>query len=473
MVKDYPFLLGGEWKSSKVTKDIINPYTQKAFAKVHVAQPADIEKAIQLSVKAFEETKKLPSYKRSAICLQISDGLTRRREELGKVLAQETGKPLLYALNEVDRGISTFKIASEEANRIGGEVLPLDITSSAGNRLGITKRFPCGPVAAITPFNFPLNLVCHKLAPALAVGNPIVLKPASATPLSALLLGEIIMKTEWPHGALSILPCSSKDATPLVEDDRFKVITFTGSVHVGWDIKRRAGKKKVILELGGNAAVIVEPDADLDAAAKKCCIGSFAFSGQICISIQRMYVHESVYDLFMKKFIAETKALVVGDPLHEKTTFSSMIDLENAQRIESWVAEAVKAGARVLHGGKRNNAFYEPTILTNVSKTCNLSCQEAFGPIVIVEKYKNYGGALAAVNDSNYGLQCGIYTNNMEKIMRAFRELDIGGIMVNDVPTFRVDNMPYGGVKDSGFGREGVKYAIEEMTELKLLVVTY
>lgn len=473
MVKEYQFLLGGTWTTSKILKDVINPYTQKTYAKVHVAQAVDIQKAIQLAATAFNETKKLPSYKRSQICLHISNEITQRREELAKTLAQETGKPLTYARSEVDRAASTFKIASEEANRIGGEVIPLDITPAAGNRLGFTKRFAIGPVAAITPFNFPLNLVSHKIAPALAVGNPVVLKPASATPLSALMLGEIIAQTEWPKGALSILPCNSKDAVPLVEDERFRVVTFTGSVGVGWDIKKRAGKKKVILELGGNAAVIIEPDADVNTAAKKCCVGSFAFSGQVCISIQRMYVHEKSYDLFMKKFIAETKSLITGDPLDEKTTFSSMIDVENAQRIEAWVHEAVTAGAKILYGGKRTHAFYEPTILTNVPRTCTICCQEAFGPIVIVEPYKDYAQALGAVNDSVYGLQCGIFSNDLQKIVHAFRELDIGGIIVNDVPTFRVDNMPYGGVKDSGFGREGIKYAVEEMTEIKLLVVNF
>ncbi|HJL72821.1 MAG TPA: aldehyde dehydrogenase family protein, partial [Nitrospinaceae bacterium] len=369
--------------------------------------------------------------------------------------------------------ISTFEIASHEALRLDGEMLTLDIAESARGKSGLTRRLPIGPVSGICPFNFPLNLVSHKVAPALACGNPIVIKPASSTPLTALLLGEVILNTEAVEGSFSVLPCSGKDATPLVEDPRFKMISFTGSPGVGWDIKRRAGRKKIVLELGGNAGVIVEPDADIDLAAKRIAFGAFVYSGQVCISVQRAYVHASRYNDFLNQLIKETEAFKSGDPLDEAVTFGPMIDSDNAERIETWVNEAVTAGAKVVSGGKRNGTYYAPTILTNVDPKLSVSCNEAFGPIMVVDSYTDFQDAIERVNDSEFGLQAGIFTNQMDKTLKAYNQLEVGGVVINDVPTFRIDNMPYGGVKDSGFGREGIKYSLQEMTEIKLLVYNH
>lgn len=471
MTKKHDFLIGRKWTGTAQTLPIINPYTQEAFAELSLASPDEVDQAITLAVETFKTTRNLPSSARRDICQQISDGIAKRKEEFARTLAQESGKPLIYARGEVERSISTFRIAAEEATRINGEVLNLDITEPAKNKTGFTKRFPIGVVSGISPFNFPLNLVSHKVAPALAVGNPIVLKPALSTPLTALKLGEVILESDAPEGAFSVVTCQNQDATALVEDPRIRLVSFTGSPAVGWDIKKRAGKKRTILELGGNAGVIIEPDADLDEAARRVCFGAFAYSGQVCISVQRTYVHESVFKPFMDKLLAETGKLQKGDPLDESTTFGPMIDLKNAERIESWVQEALDDGAELITGGKRDGAFYDATILTNVPRDKKVVCQEAFGPLLVVEPYSDFQAALDTINDSVFGLQAGVFTNQLDKAMRAFHQLEVGGVILNDVPTFRVDNMPYGGVKDSGFGREGVRYTIEEMTEIKLLVM--
>jgi len=471
MVHD--LLIGKEWRKSVHTIPVINPYTEKVFAEVSLAGAAEIEQAIDLSVKAFRKTRVLPAYHCSRICAEVAHGIKDRSEDFARTITQESGKPLVYARAEVSRSISTFEIASQEALRLDGEVLTLDITEAARGKSGLTKRFPIGPVAGISPFNFPLNLVSHKVAPALACGNPIIIKPASSTPLTALLLGEIILKTSAVEGSFSVLPCSGKDATPLVEDPRLKMITFTGSPDVGWDIKRRAGRKKVVLELGGNAGVIVEPDADLDLAVKRIAFGAFVYSGQVCISVQRAYVHTSRFDEFLDKLIKETETLKSGDPLDESVTIGPMINQDNAKRIESWVNEAVVAGAKIVSGGQRDAAYYPPTILIGVDSKLSVSCNEAFGPVLIVDSYSDFQDAIEQVNDSDYGLQAGIFTNQMDKTLNAFNQLDVGGVIINDVPTFRVDNMPYGGIKDSGFGREGIKYSLQEMTEIKLLVYNH
>ncbi|MFQ5449175.1 MAG: aldehyde dehydrogenase family protein [Nitrospinaceae bacterium] len=469
MTKKYEFLIGGTWHQGSRTLPVVNPYTQEVFGEVCLADGDAIEKAIVLAEKAFQTTRKQPAYLRGRICSQVAEGIRSRSEEFARTLARESGKPLVLAQGEVQRSISTFTIASEEALRINGEVLTLDISESARGKTGITWRFPIGPVAGISPFNFPLNLIAHKVAPALACGNPIIIKPASATPLTALLLAEVVLETEAVEGSFSVLPCSGKVASPLVEDPRIKMISFTGSVAVGWDMKRRAGKKKVTLELGGNAAVIVEPDADLDLAAKKICSGAFAYSGQVCISVQRCYVHESRFSPFMDRLLKEVNTLQPGDPLDETVNFGPMIDVDNAKRIETWTCQAVEGGGRVLTGGKRDGAFFEPTVLTGVPANADLACNEAFGPILVVEPYSDFRKALDLVNNSDYGLQAGVFTPRMDKSLQAFNRLEVGGVIINDVPTFRVDNMPYGGVKDSGFGREGIRYSLEEMTEIKLL----
>jgi len=473
MTHKHPFMIGNEWRETAHTLPVINPYSQKVFAEVSLAGTAEIDGAIDLAVKAFAETRTLPTYLRSRICLQIAQGIEDRKEEFAETISKESGKPLLYSRAEVARSISTFRIAAEEASRIHGEVLHLDITESAKGKTGLVRRFPIGPVSGISPFNFPLNLVAHKVAPAMACGNPIILKPASSTPLTALLLGKVVSETDAVDGSFSVLPCKSSDATALVEDERLKMVTFTGSPPIGWDIKRRAGKKKVTLELGGNAGVIVEPDANLDFAAKKICFGAFAFSGQVCISVQRTYVHESCFDAFMDRLKQEVSLLKSGDPLDETVTFGPMIDTGNAERIESWIQEAVDGGAQLITGGKRDGAFFEPTVLTRVGSDQKIICEEAFGPVLIVEPYNDFYQAIETINHSDFGLQAGVFTNQLDKAMRAFNQLEVGGVVLNDVPTFRVDNMPYGGVKDSGFGREGLKYSIEEMTEIKLLVMNH
>jgi len=473
MNKTYKVLIGNELTKGTTSIPVVNPFTGEPFAEVCLADSIEIDKAINLAEEAFKKSRVLPSYQRSRICAEVASGIQDRSDEFSKIISQESGKPLIYARAEVARSVSTFEIASQEALRLDGEMLTLDITESAHGKAGLTRRFPIGPIAGISPFNFPLNLVAHKVAPALACGNPIIIKPASSTPLTALLLGEIVQNTQAIEGSLSVLPCTTKNATPLVEDPRLKMITFTGSPDVGWDIKKRAGRKKVVLELGGNAGVIVEPDAEIDLAAKKIAFGAFVYSGQVCISIQRVFIHESIYDNFLESLINESHVFEYGDPLDEKVTMGPMIDRKNAERIESWVNEAVADGAKIQTGGKRDKSYYPPTILTNVNPNLPVSCREAFGPILIVNSYTNFNDAIKRVNNTDFGLQAGVFTNNMNNALGAFNQLDVGGVVINDIPTFRVDNMPYGGVKDSGFGREGIKYSLREMTEIKLLVYNH
>lgn len=394
-------------------------------------------------------------------------------DELSRTLCLESGKPIKHARGEVTRAVSTLTIASEEAGRIGGETVPLDITPAAGDRLGIVRRFPLGPISGISPFNFPLNLVCHKVAPALAAGNTITLKPASATPLSALLLGDILLQAGMIPGAYNVLPCSASVAEPLVTDPRLKMITFTGSAEVGWGLKTRAGKKRVCLELGGNAAVVVEPDADMDFAVQRSVLGGYAYAGQICISVQRIFVQRDVYQTFRDRFVEGVNNLILGDPLLEETDVGPMIDEPSAVQTEAWVEEACAAGAKILTGGERNGTFFQPTVLEGAPRDAKVACEEVFAPVVVLDAYDRFEEALERVNDSVFGLQAGIFCKDVEKVFRAFNDIEAGGVIVNDIPTYRVDHMPYGGVKDSGFGREGVKYALEEMTEIKLMVVNH
>ncbi len=450
---------------------VINPFNHETIGEVCLAGTEDLLEAITLANKSFVRTRALSAHARSSICKQIAAGIKGRAEEFARTIAMESGKPLVYARMEVARSISTFEIAAEEANRLGGEYLDLDITESSRGKMGITRRFPIGPIAGISPFNFPLNLIAHKVAPAMACGNPIILKPASSTPLTALLLGKVITETSAIEGSISIVPCKSSNAAPLVEDPRLKLVTFTGSPEIGWDIKRRAGKKKVVLELGGNAAVIVEPDSDLELAARKTCVGAFAFSGQVCISVQRAYIHQSCFSRFVDLLKCEAENLKSGDPLDENINFGPMIDEDNAKRIQSWVDEAIKNGATLVTGGTRHGHFFQPTILTNVPHDMKVVCEEAFGPIIVVEAYSDFQTVIERVNDSAFGLQAGVFTNHMDKTLRAYQQLEVGGVIINDVPTFRVDNVAYGGVKAAGFGREGIRYSIEEMTEIKLLVL--
>jgi acyl-CoA reductase-like NAD-dependent aldehyde dehydrogenase len=427
--------------------------------------------AIQAAVRAFEVTRKLPSYERQRVLRAVAQGITDRREDFARTIALEAGKPIRTARAEVERAIFTFNIAAEESTRIYGQWLPLDLQAFAAGRWALVRRFPLGPIAAITPFNFPLNLVAHKWAPALAAGCTIVHKPASQTPLSSLLLAELVEQAGWPSGALNVLPLSSHDAEHLVADERLKMLTFTGSAVVGWDLKKKAGKKRVTLELGGNAGVIIHDDADLDYAAERCATGGFSYAGQSCISVQRIFVHATVMEDFLAAFLPRVQKLKVGDPLEEATDVGSLISEADARRAEEWIYEATAAGARLLCGGKRNGSLLEPTVLTGTRPQQRVNCDEIFAPVVTVESYDDFGEAVRRVNDSRYGLQAGVFTRDTALLFRAYEELEVGGVIAGDAPTFRIDHMPYGGVKDSGLGREGLRYAIEEMTEQKILVV--
>lgn len=471
MAKEYGLLINGERRKSSTKEDIKNPYNSETIAHVYFAEERDLEDAVISSQKAFDITRKLPAYKRAEILQNIVKGLEQRKEELAKTITLEAGKPIADSRVEVNRAINTFQIASEEAKRIEGEVIPLDLLPGSENRFGIAKRFPIGPILGITPFNFPLNLVAHKVAPAIASGNTIILKPAPKTPVTALLLGEIINEAGLPAGGLNIVPCFNIMAEKLVADERIKKLSFTGSAAVGFKLKAMAGMKKITLELGGNAGVIIHPDADIDFAAKRCAVGAFSFAGQICISVQRIYAQKNIYDGFLEKFLAHVKNLKMGDPMDESTNIGPMIDEKASGRTEVWIKEAVQDGAKILAGGKRNGNFFEPTVLTNTKPSMKVRGEEVFAPLVAVEKYERFEDAVSMVNNSLYGLQAGIFTRDIKNILFAYNELEVGGVIVNDIPTYRIDHMPYGGVKMSGFGREGVRYAMEEMTELKLLVI--
>jgi acyl-CoA reductase-like NAD-dependent aldehyde dehydrogenase len=467
---EFRLFLAGAWLEG-IPYTVSCPYDDVAVGRVHRASPAQLEQAIQAAVKAFDTTRRLSAHQRATVLRTIAAGITARADELAHVIALEAGKPIKQARVEVTRSATTFAVAAEEATRFHDEVLHLDALPGGEGRQGIVRRFPVGPIAAIAPFNFPLNLVAHKLAPAIAAGCPVVLKPASQTPISALKLAKIVAESGWPAEALSVLPLSSRDAGPLVEDERFKLLTFTGSPSVGWHMKRRAGRKKVTLELGGNAGAIIHEDADLAFAAERCVVGGFSYAGQSCISTQRIFVHESVYEAFMEHFVPKVKALQVGHPLDESTDLGSLISPSDGQRINEWLDEARTAGASCVVGGHIERGVVQPTVVVNAGPEQRVNAQELFAPVVTVQPYTEFAEALHAVNNSDYGLQAGVFTRDIQRIFQAYTELEVGGLIVNDVPTWRIDHMPYGGVKQSGFGREGLKYAIEEMTEPKLLVL--
>jgi glyceraldehyde-3-phosphate dehydrogenase (NADP+) len=461
----------GERRETGETYEIKSPYDGSPVAVVHRATPDDVEEAIAAAVEAFEVTRHLPSWQREAILTAISQGIAARRQELAETIALEAGKPVKTALAEVDRAVFTFKIAAEESKRIYGEIVPLDWLPGNEGRRAEIRRVPLGVIAGISPFNFPLNLVAHKVAPALAAGNPILLRPASQTPLAALKLAEIVYATEWPRDAFAVLPCTTAVAAPLVEDDRIKKLTFTGSPEVGWALKAKAGKKRVTLELGGNAAVIVHEDADVEYAADRIAWGGFTYAGQTCISVQRVYVHEKIYERFTRALVEKVEALKVGDPLDPDTDVGPVIDAANADRIGEWIDEATAAGAEVLTGGERESSVWRPTVLANLRDDLRVSCEEVFAPVIGVNRFSDIESAIDAAGTSEFGLQGGIFTNDLRVVEQAFDRIEVGGLMVNDVSTFRIDHMPYGGVKSSGTGREGLRYAIEEMTELKLLTI--
>lgn len=463
-------LIDGDWKETSERFEIRNPHGGIAGA-TFLAGPDEIEEAVQSAVRGFEVMSSLPTYKRADLLRSITEKLKERKEDFARTITLESGKPIKDSRAEVERAIMTFTIASEETKRLNGETIPLDLNQVSEGRVGIVQRFPIGPVLGITPFNFPLNLVAHKVAPALAAGNSIIIKPSSRTPLTSLLLGEIAMQSGAPSGALNVVPCSNDLAQTMVADDRLKALTFTGSTDVGWNLKTRSGRKKVILELGGNAAAIIDEDADLEYAAMRNSIGAFYYSGQSCISVQRIYIHRLRYDDFVSRFVELARQKVIGDPMDEKTDIGPMISETEAKRIEQWVNEALEGGAKILTGGRRNGTFYEPTVLEGVDPDMRISCLEAFGPVVAVEPFNNINQAIDKVNDSRYGLQAGIFSSNMNHIFQAFRKLEVGQVIVNDAPTYRIDHMPYGGVKDSGFGREGVRYTMEELSEIRLLAI--
>ena len=472
MANEHPFYLAGQWHRSNEVLPVTNPWDDSVVGSTWLASEAQVEAAIAAAVASAAAMRSLPAYERGAILAKASSVLNRRRTEIGRTLAGEAGKPVRDALTEVDRAAATFHVASEEARRLGGDIIPLDLAPHGKGRIGILRRFPIGPVAAISPFNFPLNLSAHKLAPAIAAGNSIVLKPATKTPLSALFLASVLEEAGLPKGALSVLPMSRQLGDRLVTDERFKLLTFTGSSSVGWGMKARAGKKKVILELGGNAGVIIDDSADVDWAAKRVATGGFAYAGQSCISVQRVFVHESVYEGFAANLVARVESLVVGDPLDGATDIGPMIEAGEVDRIESWVKEAVADGARVLTGGTRvGRSAYAPTVLDGVPEGAKVCAQEVFAPVVALYPFSNFADAVAAVNRSRYGLQAGVFTASLPHTLIAFDRIETGGVIINDVPTWRIDHMPYGGVKDSGVGREGPRYTIEEMTEPKLLVI--
>ena len=448
-----------------------SPYDDRLVAVVHRAGPAEIEAAIAAAVEAFQETRRLPSWQREQILGRIAVTIANRKDELSRTIALEAAKPLKTAGLEVERASFTFKVAAEEAKRIYGEIIPLDWIPGTERRVAHVRRIPLGPIVGITPFNFPLMLVAHKVAPALAAGNPIIIRPASQTPVSSLKLAEIVLEAGWPEAAIAVVPSSTGDAAPLVEDPRLAMLTFTGSPAVGWALRARAGRKPVTLELGGNAPVIVHADADASYAAERIAWGATVQSGQSCISVQRVYVHGSLWDSFVPDLVARICALRTGDPLDPDTDVGPLIDTAAADRVEAWVQEAVDAGARILAGGARQGRVYEPTVLADVKEDMRVSCQEVFAPVVGVVRYDDVTSAIRAAGTSEFGLQAGLFTNDLRVIDEAFDELETGGLVVNDVSTFRVDHMPYGGVKSSGSGREGLRYAIEEMTELKLLTL--
>ncbi len=466
-----PFYVAGDWRMGQGTLDVKSPYDGSVVATLGVPTDADVEDAVAAATETFDESRRLPTHVRAEALAHMSMRIGERVDELAETVAREGGKPLKWAKVEVTRAVSTFRWAAEECRRFGGEFLPLDTEESLGSRAGIVRRFPFGPVLGISPFNFPVNLVAHKVAPALAVGAPIVVKPAGVTPLGALALAELFEETELPKGMLSVLPISSERAQALVEDRRFKKLSFTGS-GIGWKLKGLDPHKHVTLELGGNAGVIVHSDADLDHAAQRVAVGGNYQAGQSCIAVQRVFVQSEVYEDFLARLVKEVESLKVGDPMDPDVDVGPVIDEGAAERIEEWVGEAVDEGARILTGGKREGSLYYPTVLVDTTPDMKVCRQEVFGPVVIVEPYQTFDDAIARVNDSDYGLQAGVFTSSIDRAMLAHREIRVGGLIVNDTSAFRADQMPYGGARDSGYGREGLRYAMEEMTEPRIMVLS-
>ena len=468
-----PIYVAGSWLSTGEPLVVTSPDDPaQPIATTFHAGPAELERAIQGAVEAEGPLAELPAYERGDALRSVAAGILERQQELAEQLAAEAGKPIRDALTEIERGALTFRLAAEEAERIVGEVIPLDINPAARNRVGIVRRFPIGAVAAISPFNLPLGLAAHKVAPALAAGCPVVLKPPSRTPLTMLSIAELVDRAGLPPGSLSVIPMTTAVGDGLVTDPRFKLLTFTGGPEAGWEMKARAGKKKVVLELGSNSAAVVDASADLEWAARRCAYGAFKYAGQLCISVQRIFVHADCWDDFVERFLGEAAALRVGPALDPSSDVGPLIDARAGRRLVSWIDEAVAAGATVLHGGKVEGPYLSPTVLTGVPATASLACEEAFGPVAILQRFDSFDAVLDEVNASRFGLQAGVFTNDLAHAWRAFNRLHVGTVVVNDAPTFRTDNMPFGGIKDSGLGREGLRWAMEDMTELRTLVMT-
>jgi acyl-CoA reductase-like NAD-dependent aldehyde dehydrogenase len=467
----YPLYLNNEAQQPNTDLEVTDKFTGEVAFRVAQADAAIIEEGIAGAVRATEPMARMPSYERQAVLQHCVDRFRERFDELAYALCVEAGKPIKDSEGEVTRLIDTFRIAAEESVRMTGEVQPLDISPRAKGYQGMWKRVPIGPCSFISPFNFPLNLAAHKIAPAIAVGCPFVMKPASRTPLGAIIMGEVLAETNLPKGAFSILPAHREGADMFTEDERLKLLSFTGSPAVGWELKAKAGKKKVVLELGGNAAVIVDHDADLRDALERTIFGAFYQSGQSCIGVQRILIHRAVYVQFREMLVAKTKTLVAGDPKDRDTFIGPMISEGEAKRLDGWIQEAIAGGASLLCGGKRDGAMLEATLLEGVGRATTLNVEEAFGPVAFLIPFGTFDEALDIVNDSKFGLQAGIFTRDLFQALDAWDRLEVGGVIINDVPSYRVDNMPYGGVKDSGLGREGVKFAMEDMTEIRNLVI--
>lgn len=466
-----PAIISGAPLADVPSVDSLSPWDGSVVGRHGVCTEEHVEAAIESSVRGFEATRKLSSFERYDILRRVAAELETHSEAFAVIIAREVGKPLKFARVEVQRAIATFTIASEEAKRIGGEILPLDLNDASRGRVGFVRRFPIGVVAGISPFNFPLNLVAHKLAPAMAAGNAFVLKPATSASLAALALGQVIVDAGYPKEAVNVVPAPGKTAERLATDDRVGVLSFTGSAPVGWRLKAMAGRKKVVLELGGNAGVIVDASADLDDAIPRVVSAAFAYSGQVCIKTQRILVHRSLFDRFVAEFAAAADAVPIGDPLDPSVVVGPMIDETNAARVEAWVAEAVAEGAKVRTTRKRSGRVVPPIVLTEAASTSKVVCEEVFGPVVTLQPFDAFEQAVAEVNRSTFGLQAGVFTNDLRNAWKAYEGLQVGGVILNDASSYRIDHMPYGGVKDSGFGREGVRYAIESMTEPRLMAL--
>ncbi len=466
------FYLGGEWKEGKESVDVRSPWDGAVVGRVSLAGESDAEEAVRRAERGFQQTRNLSSQERFDILSAILSGVRQRREEFAERITAEIGKPIRYSRVEVERAIFTLQIAAEESRRIGGEVVPIDLLTGTKGRFGVSRRFPIGIVLGITPFNFPLNLVVHKLAPAIAAGNSFILKPAPQAPSTSLLLAEIVDSSGFPKEAFSVLPCANPVAERLVKDERIRMVSFTGNPAVGWSIKSNAGKKKVVLELGGNAGVIVDRTANVKDTAKKNALGAFSSGGQTCIKVQRIFVHDGIFDEYLDALVRETASLKSGNPSNEDTVVGPLIDRAALTRVLEWIREAESHGAKLHCGGKQNGNVLEPAVLSGVRRTDRVFCNEVFGPVVTVHRFSTIEEAVQGINDSSFGLQAGIFSNDFDNILYAFNEIQTGAVIVNDNPSFRVDNMPYGGIKDSGFGREGLRYAVESMTEPRLLVVS-